>query len=98
MKYLKKYEIFDFNQTIPVAAENDLTNFYSCDECNALYRKFNSQLEIKCKYCGSKNIEELSKEEWQELAKNRLDPDVIDKDIKNKDEVRINLNNNLRYD
>lgn len=101
MKYIKKYENFDFSQTLPVAAENDLTNFYSCDECNAIWRVYNSPIETKCKFCRSTDIEELSKEEWLELSKERLEFDDfsdLEKDINDKDSVKINLNNPTKYD
>ena len=100
MEYLKKFEDFNFSQTIPVASENDITNFYSCDDCDSIWRVYNSPIEIKCKFCSSENIEELSKEEWLELNQ-KLDPDEFEelkKEMSDKDLVKINLNNPTKYD
>lgn len=77
MKHIKKFETFDFNQSIPVTTKNFLTNFYSCDECNALWKEFNNTTD-KCKFCDSDEIEELQEDEWYEIAKTRLDKDEIE--------------------
>jgi len=76
MKHIKKYETFDFDQTIPVTSKNFLTNFYSCDECDALWKEFNNTSD-SCKFCGSDEVEELQEDEWYEISKNRLDTDEI---------------------
>jgi hypothetical protein len=58
--------------SIPIASKEDLTSFYSCDECDSLWKMFNSHSD-KCPYCDSTEIEELDADEWYELAKDRLD-------------------------
>jgi hypothetical protein len=83
MKYIKKFETFDFSQTIPVTTKNFLTNYYSCDECNSLWKEYNKHSNI-CKFCTSFEIEELPKDEWYEVAKARLHPD----EIKNLENIR----------
>lgn len=77
MRHIKKFEGFDFNQTLPVTTQNVLTNFYSCDDCDALWREFNETSE-KCKYCGSNEVEDLDEDEWYEIVKSRLDEDEIE--------------------
>lgn len=77
MKHIKKYETFDFDQTIPVTSKNFLTNFYSCDECDALWKEFNNTAD-SCKFCGSDEVEELQEDEWYEISKTRLDKDEIE--------------------
>ena len=77
MKHIRKYEAFDFNQTIPVTSKNFLTNFYSCDECDAVWKEFNNTADT-CKFCGSDEVEELQEDEWYEIAKSRLDEDEIE--------------------
>ena len=62
---------FDFNQTLPVTTKNFLTNYYSCDECDGLWKVYNKQ-ESKCKFCGSEEIEEMSEEDWYEVVKDRM--------------------------
>jgi hypothetical protein len=69
MKHLKKFETFDFSQTVPVTTKNFLTNYYSCDECDNLWKEFNKESK-SCK-CGSTEIEELPEDEWCEIAEVR---------------------------
>jgi hypothetical protein len=77
MKHIKKFESFDFNQTLPVTTKNFLTNFYSCDECDALWKEFNKTSEV-CKFCNCKEIEDLSEDEYYDLQKSRLDEDEVE--------------------
>lgn len=77
MKFIKKFEAFDFSQTLPLTSKNVLTFFYSCDDCNALYKELNESSD-KCKYCECSNLEELSEDEWYEIACDRLDEDEIE--------------------
>jgi len=72
MKHLKKFETFDFSQTIPVTTKNFLTNYYSCDECDGLWREINKECNV-CKFCESNEIEELPEDEWYEIYKLRGD-------------------------
>ena len=74
MKWIKKFETFDFSQTLPVASKSALTLYYHCDDCNALWKELNKESEI-CKFCNSDEIEELSEEEWYETVGDRLDDD-----------------------
>jgi hypothetical protein len=93
MKHLKKFEEMDFSQTLPIAPKNEITNYYSCDDCNRLWRMFNSQSD-RCKFCSSKNIENLSEDEWYELAKSRIEPDEIadlGKERKKDNDTYVNL-------
>lgn len=77
MKKIKNFESFDFNQTIPTTSKDNLTLFYSCDECNALWKNFNEQSD-NCKFCESSEIEEIDPDEYYELVKLRLDEDEIE--------------------
>lgn len=77
MKRLKTFETFDFSQTLPVASQSDLTLFYHCDDCDALFKQFNQEVEV-CKFCKSEEIEELSEDEWYEAVGDRLDEDEIE--------------------
>ncbi len=72
MKHIRKFETFDFNQTIPVTSKNVLTNYYSCDECDSLWKELNESCD-KCKFCDSGEIEDLSEDEYYYLQKSRLD-------------------------
>ena len=77
MKHIKMFESFDFEQTLPITTKNFLTNFYSCDECDALWKEFNKTSEV-CKFCNCKEIEDLSEDEYYDLQKSRLDEDEIE--------------------
>ena len=74
MKWIKKFETFDFSQTLPLASKSDLTLFYHCDDCDALWKVLNDEVN-ECKFCKSSSIEELSKDEWYETVGDRLDDD-----------------------
>jgi hypothetical protein len=77
MKFIKKFESFDFSQTLPFTSKDNLTLYYSCDDCNALYKSLN-EIEENCRYCKSENLEELSPDEWYDSVSDRLDEDEID--------------------
>jgi hypothetical protein len=74
MKYIKTYETFDFSQSLPVVSKSDLTLYYHCDNCNALWKEINKEID-SCKFCNSDEIEELSKSEWIEAVGDRLEED-----------------------
>jgi hypothetical protein len=74
MKWIKKFETFDFTQTLPIVTKSDLTNFYHCDDCDSLWKVLNEEAII-CKFCKSSSIEELDQHEWSETVGNRLDED-----------------------
>jgi hypothetical protein len=77
MKRIKKFETFDFSQTLPLASRSDLTLFYHCDDCNALWKVFNKEVK-NCKFCNSLDIEELSEDEWYEAVGDRLDEEELE--------------------
>jgi hypothetical protein len=77
MNRIKTFETFDFSQTLPMVSKSDLTLFYHCDECNALWKEFNKEVE-NCKFCKSEDIEELSEDEWYESIGDRLDEDEFE--------------------
>lgn len=74
MCHIKKFEDFDFSQTLMVTSKNVLNSHYSCDECDSLWKEFNTNC-TKCKFCESTEIEELSEDEWYDIAKSRLGED-----------------------
>ena len=77
MKWIKTFETFDFSQTLPVASVADLSIYYHCDNCNALWKSLNSEMS-SCKFCNSSSIEELSKDEWYETVGERSDGEEIE--------------------
>ncbi len=100
MKHLHKFDSFDFNQTLPATSKNFLTNFYSCDECNAIWKEFNNTAD-NCKFCNSDEVEELQESEWYEIAKSRLDEDEyknLESDRKSSSEEFVDLLNLKKED
>lgn len=76
MKHIRKFEAFGSGVSLPVTSISSLTNYYSCDECNALWKSFNEECK-ECKFCDSTEIEDLTEDEWYELIKSRLEPDEV---------------------
>lgn len=74
--HIRKFEDFDFSQTIPMTTENFLTNYYHCDACNGLWKEFNETVEC-CKFCNSEEIEELSEDEWYDTVRGRADEEEL---------------------
>lgn len=74
MQHIKKFETFDFSQTLPITTKNFLTNYYSCDECDGLWKSFNKE-DSKCKFCESEEIEEMSEGDWNEIVNQRMGKD-----------------------
>ena len=66
--------MFDFSQTLPTTSQDVLTSYYHCDGCNALYKSVNST-EDDCKFCNSRELEELSEDEYYDTIGERLDDD-----------------------
>jgi len=77
MKWIKTFETFDFSQTLPVASKADLSLYYHCDDCDALWKEFNKETDT-CKFCKSQAVEELSKDEWYETVGDRLEEDEVE--------------------
>lgn len=95
MRYIKKFEGFDFSQTLPIAPLDAITNYYSCDDCNALWKEVNEKVVKRCKYCGSDEIEDLSRDEWYETVKVRLEEDEVadwEEEKKKEEESFLDLN------
>jgi hypothetical protein len=102
MKHIKNFESFDFSKTLPIAPKDALTEYYHCDDCNALWREVNQPIAKRCKYCTSDEVENLSRDEWYETVKTRLDEDEIEEleaNRKSEEETFIDLTvkNNKNY-
>jgi hypothetical protein len=94
-KFVNEENVFDFSQTLPITTKNFLTNYYSCDECDGLWKVYNKQ-ETKCKFCDSEEIEEMSEGDWYEVVNQRMgdeDDSDIDDERKSEEEEVIDLLN-----
>jgi hypothetical protein len=93
MRYIKTFEELDFNQTIPVTTREVLTTYFCCDECGQLWREFNNSGGDICEGCESKNIEELSEDEWYDIVKTSGNvPDEWDKERELSSSMLMDLN------
>ena len=79
MRNIKTFETFDFSSTLPISSIDNLTNYYSCDDCDRIWREVNKTSDI-CKFCQSDEIEELSEDEWYEVVKSRSEEDELEWD------------------
>lgn len=87
MKHLKSYELFEaIGQSSAYLATTveDLTNYYSCPVCNALFKTFNQEVDL-CPHCGNyDSLNSVSDFEYMTLVKQRLDKNDFEKEIKDK--------------
>lgn len=74
MKHIKKFEELDFNQTIPQTTVSELTNYYACGECNALFKLFNKRTN-HCLYCNGKDLNSVGFDKFYDEVSKRLDSD-----------------------
>jgi hypothetical protein len=86
MNRIKKWESFNFDQTLPVTTKNFLNSFYSCDECDSIWKEFNNTAE-RCVYCDSNEIEELEESEYYEIAKSKGDIESLKSEQPDSEEV-----------
>ncbi len=94
MKYIKRID--EFNRSIYAASEDDISFFYSCDGCDSLFKDLKGR--DKCKSCESSEIEELSKDEFKEIVKTRLNKDEIeDMELDEFDPLLLDLKYINRY-
>lgn len=78
-----------FGTPVPVTTEEDITNYYKCNDCGNMYHIFN-ELSTHCPNCGSHNIKQFSNYDFfTELKKG-------DKDVYNK-ELRLQKNREANY-
>lgn len=68
-KFVNEEVGFNTNQEIP--DNTHLNNYYSCDECDGLWKVYNKE-EEECKFCGSHEIEDMSEGDWSEVSKERM--------------------------
>lgn len=85
---IKRFE--EFNSAIWASTEEELTKYFKCDSCNALYHKFND-IDNKCKFCNSDKIKQISSSEYLFLLKKRLEEDEfkIELDLKRYRETKL---------
>ncbi len=84
MKNLKNFKTFEAEQigTFLATSKEDLTNYYKCNQCNALFKSFNSQSDT-CPYCNSNDIVQISDFEYMTSVKDK-DGSEYEKEMKDK--------------
>ena len=89
MKNVKKFENFSSNSFNAISTIGDLTNYYLCDDCGALGKsQLNEPKENRCRFCGKKNITTLDSDEWFDKVGERIDPDEIELNEKDREKSR----------
>jgi len=76
MEHLKKFETFDFSKTLPIASKSDLTMYYNCESCNAIWESFNEKCDC-CRFCDNDNIQELDEDDYYDMVESRLEDDEV---------------------
>lgn len=61
MKHIKEYKsfdepVFDFSQTAPIVSRREISEKWTCSDCDHSWKIFNKQSPTNCKNCGSGNI------------------------------------------
>jgi len=78
---IKRFKIFEseLNKDINpyIATLNSITDYYYCNECNAMWRVLNQPKMEKCPYCKSKNIITIDSDDWFDKILDRSDDDEI---------------------
>lgn len=77
MNHIKKFESFDFSKVLPIASASDLTMYYNCNDCNALWESFNDPCD-KCRFCDTDNIKELDEDGYYDMVESRLEDDEVE--------------------
>jgi hypothetical protein len=68
------------NYNFPLTTINSLMNYYTCSNCNAMYKEFNEPVKDKCRYCDEETITSIDSDDWYDELINRgsIDDDEID--------------------
>lgn len=87
MKYIKTFENWA-GPTLPTTSLDVLYNYILCKDCNALYRIYKPK-STNCKYCGSKNISDISEDDYYNELKLRIDdPEEWSDIIKDREDTK----------
>ena len=75
---IKKFENFNSKTFNTLSTISELTNYYLCDDCNAMWRsELNATLENRCRFCGKYNINNIDSDDWFDEVALRLDSDEL---------------------
>jgi len=86
MNHIKSYKLFEadiFNSPILTTTKEDLTDYYHCPNCKALFKTFNKEYMETCPYCGN-SINNVSDFDYMSLVKQHLDPDEFENEMEEK--------------
>ena len=80
-------KIKNFNQWL--INENTISmEYYHCDDCNSLYPQYDAKL-MKCKNCGSKNVNLLSEDEYYSKLEEIIeDPEELSDIMRSREEMK----------
>jgi hypothetical protein len=79
---IKRFNQWKINETsIPI-------EYYHCNDCNSLYPQYDAKM-MKCKNCGSKNVNILTEDEYfSKLEETIDDPQELSDIMKNRGEMK----------
>ncbi len=89
-KFFEFHNPFDEKTFLPAVTVADLTYYYQCKNCGALFKSFDKP-QVKCPYCSSENIKRLDVDTWYNLTSKRLDKDELSYHFKEKEKEKTTL-------
>jgi hypothetical protein len=86
MKWIKTFEAWAGQPLLTTSLDVEL-EYKNCKDCNALYQVYKPK-SINCRFCDSRNLLNLTEDEYYNEMQNRLDPDEFEDALKERDKVR----------
>lgn len=56
----------------PIMTKSSVTDYYECENCGALYKKFNKEISTVCPYCHNKTAKVIDEDDWYRKVASRL--------------------------
>jgi len=95
MNHIKKFEAWA-GDVLPIAPLNIELEYKNCKDCGKFYQVYKPK-SINCKYCGSKDLVDLSEEDYYNQLQLELSPEEfhqIKKIRKKQSNIYIDLTKN----
>ena len=86
MRHLKTFEAWG-GYPLPITSLDVELEYKKCKDCNALYPVYKPK-SINCKFCGSKDLLNLSEDEYYNELENRLEPDEFEEALRERDKIK----------
>lgn len=86
MKVIKSFEAFA-GYPIPTTSLDVELEYKICKDCDSLYSIYKPK-SINCKYCGSKDLQNLTEGEYYDKLQFRLSPDEFKNALENRERIK----------